>query len=287
LASFTFETSIYVFILQLIASFVEQIFFCHLQLAQTDELSTAVTNVLDTPTEGQPGCSDIAEGHHTCYNCTTAPICIKLSSGKYYYAGNVKCAELDASTPYCTNGECSDTASDKCPTGPAPSDFICTSNGYFPDPDECRQFYFCVKGKATEYSCSNNFVYSHQKNACIKQTVSSDCAFINCKYTSVLEYVVYPKDPNVYGLCIRNHTTLMFKCAEEEQFDIKTSKCIFVCKKEGLFAVPGDDRKYRECVKYGINFELYERECPVGSTFDPVKEKCILTVRSIIVRRWK
>jgi hypothetical protein len=79
----------------------------------------------------------------------------------------------------------------------------------------------------------------------------------------------------------------MFKCAEEEQFDIKTSKCIFVCKKEGLFAVPGDDRKYRECVKYGINFELYERECPVGSTFDPVKEKCILTVRSIIVRRWK
>ena len=121
-------------------------------------------------------------------------------------------------------------------------------------------------------------------NACVKQTVSSDCAVIKCKYTSVLEYVVYPKDPNLYGLCIRNHKTLIFKCAEDEQFDIKTSKCIFVCKKEGLFAVPSDKQKYRECVKVGTNmFELYVRECPVGSTFDAVKERCVVTVRSVIV----
>jgi hypothetical protein len=68
----------------------------------------------------------------------------------------------------------------------------------------------------------------------------------------------------------------MFKCPEEEQFDTKTSKCTFLCKTAGLFAVSGEDRKYRECVAVGSRFELYERECPVGSKFDPTKGKCML-----------
>jgi hypothetical protein len=103
-----------------------------------------------------------------------------------------------------------------------------------------------------------------------------------------MEYVVYPKDPNVYGLCIRDHPTLMFKCPEEEQFDTKTSQCIFVCKKAGLFAVPGKDKKYRECVAVGINkFELYLRECPFGSIFDSTKGKCVLTRKSAAFRLLK
>jgi hypothetical protein len=103
-----------------------------------------------------------------------------------------------------------------------------------------------------------------------------------------MEYVVYPKDPNVYGLCIRDHPTLMFKCDEEEQFDIKTLQCIFVCKKAGLFPVPNDQQKYRECVSVGVNnFVLYERECPEGSIFDSVKEKCVLKPIAVTVRRRK
>jgi hypothetical protein len=57
--------------------------------------------------------------------------------------------------------------------------------------------------------------------------------------------VIYSKVPNVYGIYIRNHKTMMFKCPEEEQFDTKTLECIFVCKTVGLFAVPGEKRKYR------------------------------------------
>jgi hypothetical protein len=91
-----------------------------------------------------------------------------------------------------------------------------------------------------------------------------------------MEYVVYPKDPSVYGLCIRDHPTLMFKCDEEEEFDTKTLQCILVCKKAGLFPVPEDQRKYRECVSVCHNkFELYERECPEGSIFDANKRKCV------------
>jgi hypothetical protein len=75
----------------------------------------------------------------------------------------------------------------------------------------------------------------------------------------------------------------MFKCPEEEQFDTKTSQCIFVCKKVGLFAIPDDERKYRECVSVGISkFELKERECPVDSRFDANKGKCVVD-KSVIV----
>jgi hypothetical protein len=79
----------------------------------------------------------------------------------------------------------------------------------------------------------------------------------------------------------------MFKCPEEEQFDTKISECIFVCKKEGLFAVSGNPQQYRECVSVGNNkFELYERECPPDSVFDAVKGKCVLTRKSVVFRRW-
>ena len=271
---------------QLIASFVEHSFFCHLQLAETDTTSTAVTNDPENPTMAPPGCGNSADGHHTCYNCTYAPICIPIGS-KYVDYGPVNCVDLNANTPYCNNGECSAKASAGCPSGPPPSQFTCTSNGYFPDPDDCHKFYFCVKGKAKEFVCATNSVYSHQKNACVHQTVSSDCVVIKCKYTSVMEYVLYPKYPNVYGLCVRGHTTLMFKCPEEEQFDTKISECIFVCKKEGLFAVSGNPQQYRECVSVGNNkFELYERECPPDSVFDAVKGKCVLTRKSVVFRRW-
>ena len=287
-ASFTYETSIYALILQVIASFVQQSFFWHLQLADTETTAIEVTDTQDTPTVEKPGCSETPQGDHTCYDCTTAPICIKLQSGLYYNAGPINCDEMNPNTPYCTNGECSNKASDKCKTGPPISKFVCTSSGYFPDPDDCRKFYFCVKDTATEYSCPTDYVYSHQKNSCVRQTVSSDCAVINCKYESVMEYVVYPKDPKVYGLCIRDQPTVMFKCDEEEEFDTKTSKCIYVCTKAGLFPVPKCQRKYRECVSVGAgNIELYERECPDGSIFDPVKEKCVVIRRAVTVRRRK
>ena len=285
--SFTFETTIYALILQLIASFVEQSFFCHLQLAETDTTTTAVTTVPDPPTDEVAGCAKSQDEQHTCYNCTTAPICISLASGKYYHAGSIHCADMDAKTPHCNNGVCSATASDKCKIDPPKSDFVCTNSGYFPDPNDCRKFYFCVKDAAKEFTCSSNFVYSHQKNACIKQTVSSDCAVIKCKYATVLEYVVYPKDPNVYGLCIRDHPTLMFKCPEDEEFDTKTSKCNFVCKTAGLFPVPGNEQKYRECVAVGTRFELNERECPTGSIFDAVKRRCVVTLKLAGLRRWE
>jgi hypothetical protein len=231
----------------------------------------------DTKVPEKPVCSK--DGNHICFDCNTAPICVRTPNG-YQYIDKVNCAEQDANAPFCTKGVCSANPTDKCKTDPPKPNLICTSNGYFPDPNDCQKFYFCVKDTPTVYSCSNNFVYSHKQNSCIRRSVSSDCAVIKCKYTTLIEYVIYPKDPNVYGVCLRNRTTMMYKCPEEEQFDTKTSECIFVCNQVGLFALPGDERKYRECISVGSNkFELKERECPVGSIFNAKQSRCVIWVK--------
>jgi hypothetical protein len=113
--------------------------------------------------------------------------------------------------------------------------------------------------------------------SCVRRRVSSDCAVIKCAYKTQFQYVVYPKDPNVYGLCIRDSPTIVLKCAEGEEFETKTSECKFICKKEGLFPVAGDDKKYRECVRISSNkYELVERECPTGSVFNSDKGRCVI-----------
>lgn len=190
-------------------------------------------------------------------------------------AGALNCAEEDHSKPYCTDGVCSGTADAECSPDVSVSEFVCTDNGYFPDPNDCQKFHFCVGETDTQYVCSNNYVYSHEKTSCIRRKVSSDCAVIKCTYKTQFQYVVYPKDPNVYGLCIRDSPTIVLKCPEGEQFDTTTSQCRFLCKAEGLFSVPNDPRRYRECIRISANkYELVERECPVGSEFNSVKGRC-------------
>ena len=231
---------------------------------------------MQPPVNTQPGtCSK--DGQHICYNCAAAPYCVKLPNGLFLNAGIINCTDLDTSKPYCTDGVCSATPTDECIAQTPISNFTCTSDGYFPDPDDCQTFHFCVGIATIDYSCSDNYVYSHKKNACIRKKVSSDCAVIKCTYKSLVEYVLYPKDPNVYGLCIRGNPTVVLKCGEGEKFDTKTSTCNFVCKKEGLFPVPGEPRKYRECIAISsTKFELVLTECPDATEFDPVKERCVI-----------
>ncbi|XP_021915519.1 uncharacterized protein LOC110827807 isoform X2 [Zootermopsis nevadensis] len=213
---------------------------------------------------------------HICNNCTSAPFCVSLPNGDFLNAGDYNCEDQDSAKPYCSAGVCGAEPSSGCePELQKPTLFHCTVDGYVPDPDDCHKFHFCVKNQATTYPCSANYVYSHEKKSCVRQRTSADCAVIKCKYAVPYEYVVYPKDPSVYGLCVRNKTTLVFRCRDGEQFDIKTKECSFVCKKEGLFPVEGDDKKYHECVLISSNkFEVFERECPPGSKFDSDKQRC-------------
>ncbi|XP_023713218.1 uncharacterized protein LOC111867506 [Cryptotermes secundus] len=241
-----------------------------------DAVTPASTEITVTvPAAVEPGtCSETG---NTCYNCSSAPFCVPLADGDFLNAGPYNCADADPSKPYCTDGACSASASSECSPDAPESEFLCTDDGYFPDPNDCQKFHFCIGSTSTTFTCSENFVYSHEKVSCIRRRASSDCAVIKCTYKTQFQYVIYPKDPNVYGLCVRDSPTIVLKCAEGEEFDIKTSKCTFICKKEGLFPVKGDSRKYRECISISSNkYQLVDRECPVGSKFDSDKERCVI-----------
>jgi hypothetical protein len=98
---------------------------------------------------------------------------------------------------------------------------------------------------------------------------------MKCRNTAMVEYFVYPKDANVYGICLRGEQT-MFKCSDGEEFDTKTLQCKFVCKQEGLFPVP-NKASYYECIYVAKNkYDLVEWECPAGTIFSPTLRACTI-----------
>jgi hypothetical protein len=208
-----------------------------------------------------------------CYNCTTAPLCVVLPNKVNYSVGPYNCADSDASKPYCNAGVCSDTPNLTC-SEQMPKTFECTAAGVFPDPNDCQKFHVCDTNQTdTTYICSKNYVYSHAKQACARKNTTTDCAVIKCKNTTVLEYVLYPKDANVYGLCVRGKATV-FRCGDREEFDTSTSICKFACKQEGLFPVD-NCRKYNECVfVFNNRYNLLEWECPVGTRYNATRQAC-------------
>jgi hypothetical protein len=117
-------------------------------------------------------------------------------------------------------------------------------------------------------------VYAHASNSCTPKKVAADCATIKCTYKHPIEYVVYPKNNSVYGICVRDQPTVVVKCRQGQEFDTKASQCKVVCKEEGVFPADGC-RKFYECVRLSSNkFKLVEGECPVGTQFDAKIKVC-------------
>ncbi|XP_069705718.1 uncharacterized protein [Periplaneta americana] len=215
---------------------------------------------------------------NACKNCTAAPLCLQVG-GDYMHFGSYSCAQENASTPYCVAGKCSSVPSKECAVPPV-SNFRCTGEGYFPDPDDCTLFHICVKGTAYQFSCNSQNVYSHSRAGCVRRRLSSDCAVMRCTYKSLNEYVVYSKDASLYGMCLKGFPTLVFRCPKGEQFDSSAKECRFKCSAEGLFPAANSNSKYYECIYISVgNYELIRRECPSKIThFDPVAKRCVPNV---------
>jgi hypothetical protein len=78
----------------------------------------------------------------------------------------------------------------------------------------------------------------------------------------------------MYGVCVLDQPTTMFRCDDGLQFDTKASQCKFVCKEEGIFPADGC-RKFYECLHVGFKkYKLVERECPEGTIFNPKFGSC-------------
>nr|ABV44751.1 peritrophin-like protein [Phlebotomus papatasi] len=213
-----------------------------------------------------------------CKDCRTLMKCL----GADPPVSSQSCAERNPNTPYCTKTYCSATPDDSNPSckDPQKSDFTCTGEGYFPDPDQCTRYYICPGPlqDAVAYDCPTNYVYKSKERGCGRRVNALDCATVDCSKTPN-EFGVYKNDPAYYYFCLSDKNTkktVVMKCLDEvnSQYDPNVGECTFRCSKEGKFVDVLDCTKYNVCYKVGSTFQVDSVQCPTGYFFDPVGSKC-------------
>lgn len=171
-----------------------------------------------------------------CIDCFTAGSC--TGNGAQYYT-------CPPETPFCNGqGVCTsqrDLTWDMCDEQILDQQLSCSSEGFFPDPLDCRRYLLCPdpihipNQQCTRYRCPNGYVYDSFNYNCKKQRLAEDCVTIKC--TSGNTFVSYPANENYYGFCKAPGTPQLFKCASGHYFNLKKSVCQYRCTKAGYFAV--------------------------------------------------
>ncbi|XP_075216623.1 uncharacterized protein LOC142321955 [Lycorma delicatula] len=209
---------------------------------------------------------------YSCLNCTTVQIC------KKYYNGTVSkkyIFQCPSSNPYCDidSGACRSTSKD--PTcAPISHEFICSEDGYYPNPTNCRKYYICVKGVAYSFDCSNigTGYYNSKSQNCEYQY---SCYYISCYGKSGVK-VPYPYDSSYYGYCYNDELITFEKCPGSFQLDTVKGYCVPVCSEEGYQGDPYDCSKYYKCSYETSSYilTLKHNKCPKDQLFDSVNEVC-------------
>lgn len=206
-----------------------------------------------------------------CSTCSTAVLC----NGDVKELGTLTCESpnnfCDPKTNSCGNvkpAECEATS----------ADFNCPEEGFFPDPKNCQNYFWCTAAKATAelWQCPVNYVYDALKGSCKKKFHAADCVTLKCtaENTKTSPFLVHAGNPNFYAFCdVATMTATLFKCPKNQQF---SSGCKFVCKAEGYFAGSNNGQAYH-CAKSGLNWVQSIFNCPTGYEYD-AKWNCVKVV---------
>jgi hypothetical protein len=188
-----------------------------------------------------------------------------------------------SSIPYCveeTSGQalCSATPPVSCATT-ATTDFDCTGEGIYPDPESCKKFYNCYNDngvlKSQLGTCDEQYVFDPDSPSFCRYTNNYYCTLPNCKNVTQLTnslfiYPFYPYNRQYVALCVPNTKPLVFKCPSNFKPNLAEIPitCVFACKSPGLFPNPTSITKYYECA-YNSQRQLVanERSCFIGWTF--------------------
>ncbi|KAG4080391.1 hypothetical protein HA402_010459 [Bradysia odoriphaga] len=210
-----------------------------------------------------------------CGDCNTLWTC--LGQSEAYRTQN--CDKNYPGQPYCVDGACNGTPdpnNDECTTT---TGITCTGTGYFPNPLNCSQYFFCQKpqGSSMPYECPSGFAYNSQTKQCKRRILPADCSTINCA-SNPDRYVAYGPDPSYYALCLVTDgviAPIMFKCPTAEQFVQSQRRCVFQCKQEGRVVDAKDCTKYYECYRSGLNFITLHQKCLTGFIFSSEVNGCV------------
>ncbi|KAG5681072.1 hypothetical protein PVAND_010538 [Polypedilum vanderplanki] len=194
---------------------------------------------------------------------------------------NLNCTDTN---PYCdySSGQahCSGTPPNGC-TITSTVDFICTGTGIFPDPLDCKKFYYCSINEdktlqAQLRTCADRYVFDPDSASFCRYTNNYYCTLPNCKNVSQLKNVLfaftfYPYNRQYAALCIPNSKPLVFKCEQNYTPNLSTIPitCDWKCKSIGLFPYLYGNTKYYECFYNSQNqLESVLKSCPFGWIFN-------------------
>ncbi|XP_037920314.1 cell wall protein DAN4 isoform X2 [Hermetia illucens] len=142
---------------------------------------------------------------------------------------------------------------------PPPAPIECKSVGYYPDPHDCRTYYYCYSNFNGGYltikmTCPPKTNFFPKLKICVSNKV------YKCKHKN--------GESTTDGVDVPSQ-------APEEKPSCNQEHPVFDCPSAGLHPDPQNDRKYYQCQIKNGKIEVAENWCPWGSKFSPFWDKCI------------
>lgn len=175
---------------------------------------------------------------------------------------------------YDPTGSITTTTTTTTPIPPPPP--LCTSEGFFPDPSNCQNYYFCDSAnQIMQFTCPAHYVWDPLTFHCKEQLFPEDCVLMEC--LGQYQFIVNQRNPHYYGFCSIEGAPAVFKCQSDYSFVKESMSCEFVCQHEGYFADRTPD-SYYICSQDEFGLTSTRFTCPTSYVFDMGLEYCIKPV---------
>lgn len=175
-----------------------------------------------------------------------------------------------------------------CGSSPTTPDFECWDQGVYPDPLNCKRYYYCSTDEsgdliADQYECDNFYVFdpSAPRNSYCRMTLNRYCITANCRDqvgTNILmRYPFLPSNKGqIVATCRGSLKPIVTRCEEGFLADLTTMpvNCKLNCRRSAVAAYPGNDTLYYECVFTGRGWEPRQKSCFRGYYFNADKKQC-------------
>ncbi|XP_039433649.1 uncharacterized protein LOC120416053 [Culex pipiens pallens] len=166
--------------------------------------------------------------------------------------------------------------------------FVCSSEGVFPNPFDCRTYHMCYVNAGNMVSiqiqCQNS-AFSPTTNQCSLSLDHEVCLEPQWSCERAGDIGGWPGTDNLYYICVNTAGVLsprLFRCDPNHVFE--EGRCVegssdttnspggFQCQSPGLSRDPSDCTRYFYC---DMNLDSQHLQCPVGTIFDVASVSCV------------
>lgn len=240
-----------------------------------------------------------------CQTCEILSTCLLLNN--VWHTVIVKTCDAVAGE-FCNvnDGGCSSAAGPCNPIGHE-NNFVCNTEGLFPDPYDCQMYHLCFKPTsspnflAINMRCPGSSAFSAKTNECTARLGDEICTQQQFLCTYAGEQNPWPGNANIFYVCVASTSIagervlfpLLFRCPPFEQHN--GDRCVYVedtttedpnetttpssipppiifCTESGMFPDPVNCRSFFTC---DYNLVLEHWTCQTGSYFDAASRSCV------------